>query len=189
MKQQYKDIADLFKRYWRIYGGRKSLMSSPYFHAAVLLSFLLSPFWSTPGWWDTVFSTIPSILGFSLGGYAILMALGDNEFQRLITGSKKEKQSPFMDLSVTFAHFIILQIISLIFAIISKGVHLYDTNLSFIEYPIWAASFTIYLYALFCALASVMSLFRVTTWYDRYQVKKQEHSKQLQKSANDENPE
>jgi hypothetical protein len=107
---------NIVARYWRAYGGKKALIRSPYLWAALFITVLLYPEWSTAGWWHDVLTVMRNLLGFTLGGYAMWIAIGDDEFRLLISGEEDDgKPSPYMEVNATFVHFIILQIISIIF--------------------------------------------------------------------------
>src|SRR5699024_306750 len=107
---------------WSAYGGIKALLLSPYFHAAVILTAVTAPTWMHPSWWELPIRVMPSVLGFSLGGYAIWLAIGDRRFRELIAGEGRgEKTSPFMMVNAAFVHFIILQFLSILYAIVFAG--------------------------------------------------------------------
>lgn len=180
-----KDSA--FHRYWTSYGGFRSLLKSPYFWMALIITLFLYPTWSQPGWWNDVITIMPSLLGFSLGGYALWLAIGDDDFRKLISGSRTDgKPSPYMTVNATFAHFIILQIIATIIAIIAKSYYfkLSEDNPLFIlttykAFQIICGTgyffgYFIFIYALLSALAATLALFRVSSWYDIHQGKKKE---------------
>lgn len=178
-----KDSA--LSRYWLSYGGLRSLLRSPYFWTALILTLALYPAWSQPGWWNDVITIMPSLLGFSLGGYALWLAIGDDEFRKLISGSSIDgKPSPYMKVNATFAHFIILQITATIIAILAKTYYfkLSEDNPLFILTTYKAfhiicgtgyfLGYFIFIYALLSALAATLALFRVSSWYDIHQGKK-----------------
>lgn len=169
----------IFSRYWHAYGGVKSLVKSVYFWGALVLTAVLYPLWSTGGWWNDVLSIMPSLLGFSLGGYAMWTAVGDDDFRRLISGPEKDgSPSPYMKMNAAFVHFIVLQFVSIVLALIAKaydfevppeyflrrlfGQWFYDVCLlgSFIGY-------FVFVYALLTALAATFAVFRASSWYDK----------------------
>ncbi|MDE1222803.1 hypothetical protein MCT03_00205 [Vibrio aestuarianus] len=172
---------NIFIKYWYSYGGWKAIFTSGYFYSSVLLASLLYPHWIKPGWWDSVLSIMPNLLGFTLGGFAMWVAIGDEHFKATIAGSDDpDEVSPFMEVNATFAHFIFLQIISILLALVNKaydftlpndhilttfwGVYLNEATLIF-----YFISYFFFIYALVSALASVMALFTVSLWYDEYQ--------------------
>ncbi|NKB38186.1 MAG: hypothetical protein GKR93_13655 [Gammaproteobacteria bacterium] len=175
---------NIVKRYWRAYGGFSALVKSQYLWASLILTAILYPHWSTPYWWDDVLSIMPNLLGFSLGGYAMWMAIGDDNFRKLISGEGEDnKPSPYMAVNAAFVHFIVLQILSVILGLIAKAYYFTpepsNTFVSFFgEYfrlvclVGYGFSYFIFIYALLAALAATLALLRVSSWYDMNQTKK-----------------
>lgn len=170
----------ILKRYWDAYGGFKSLLSSMYFYTSLVLTLLLYPHWTQVGWWDSVISIMPNLLGFTLGGFAMWVAIGDEHFKATISGTKTNEASPFMVVNATFAHFIFLQIISILLALINKAYNIslpeshilvvtFGDKLHMATILFYFVSYFFFIYALISALASVIALFRVSSWYDDYQ--------------------
>ncbi|ELV8717712.1 hypothetical protein QNE87_002320 [Vibrio vulnificus] len=171
----------ILKRYWKAYGGFSAIYKSVFFHVSILLSAILYPAWSAKGWWDTVLGVMPNLLGFTLGGFAMWVAIGDENFKATIAGSNsKDEISPFMAVNATFAHFIFLQILSILLAVINKAysltlpldhvlVYIWGDYLNYATLTFYYFSYFIFIYALLSSLASVIALFRVSYWYDDYQ--------------------
>jgi hypothetical protein len=166
--------------YWKRYGGLKALLTSPYFRISILLSIILFPHWMYSKWWDDALSIMPNILGFSLGGYAILLAFGDNGFQKIMSGSdEKNEQSPMTDVNVTFVHFIFLQVVSIVLALLCKAYYFESvpTNrvlllISDLD-PLIAISFywlcyLFFLYALITSIGATMAILRMSEWHQIY---------------------
>jgi len=63
---------------------------------------------------------IPGVLGLTLGGMAIMLAFSNRKFLGAIR-QKGEPKSLFMEAIAAFFHFIFIQTIALVFAIISKA--------------------------------------------------------------------
>src|SRR5687768_6239160 len=73
------------QKYWSAYGGRAALFRSPFFHVAVAVGFLCLPLVINWGdWAGKILGVVPNLLGFSLSGFAILLALGTEKFQRIL---------------------------------------------------------------------------------------------------------
>ena len=186
---QYKGALKLFKRYWVAYGGLKAVTLSPYFHLSLLITIISYGSWINPNWVDTPISVLPNIIGFSLGGYAIWLALGDEKFRYTISGKSKDgSDSPFIKVNATFVHFIILQVISLLFALIVKSKPLYNSPLDWQHYALniapWLYDFSniahivasfvgylLFIYAILSALAATMAIFRIAGWLEVYHMK------------------
>lgn len=186
---QYKRALKLFKRYWVAYGGLKAVTLSPYFHLSLLITIISYGSWINPNWVDTPISVLPNVIGFSLGGYAIWLALGDEKFRYTISGKSKDgSDSPFIKVNATFVHFIILQVISLLFALIVKSKPLYNSPLDWQHYALniapWLYDFSniahivasfvgylLFIYAILSALAATMAIFRIAGWLEIYHIK------------------
>src|SRR5688572_16538813 len=105
-----KLYADLME-YWVAYGGWVEFRQSEYTILATILTPLLFPLWWAAGWWGITFDVLPSILGFSLAGYAIFLAFGDEHFRALIsTKPSTRPHSPYVGLTTSFVHFIVVQV-------------------------------------------------------------------------------
>ncbi|MEH0741176.1 hypothetical protein H4F05_06575 [Vibrio cholerae] len=162
------------KEYWLAYGGWKALFSSKYFWGAFALNSLLFNAWYPidSKWWEMVLSITPNFLGFTLGGFAMWVAIGDEKFKGLIAGADEDDDiSPYMEVNATFTHFLLLQIIALVLAIIAKN---FDSVV--INEPAMAVAARIYsfgahfifVYALLTTLAAVLAILKVAKWYDEY---------------------
>lgn len=176
----------MFSRYWKAYGGWKSVFKSSYFYCSVLFTLMSYGIWAKESWYEIPISVLPNILGFSLGGYAIWLALGDQKFYEKVTGkSSGSTDSPFMKINSAFVHFIVLQIMALIFALVFKA-HFFDNlpqciqsqlvkltpNFSeIVHYSNLIFSgigYLLFIYALLAALAATMAIFRIAGWLDTH---------------------
>lgn len=175
----YFDVAEVFRTYWHAYGGVSALVRSPYLHVAVLLLAITAHSWLSPGWWDTVVAVIPNLLGFTLGGFAIFIGFGDENFRRLMATVDEESSepSPYLGLCSTFVHFVVVQALALAVAVIAKGLWFYAPwmdpvrpALPYLNAVGGAIGYGLFLYALMSVLAAAMHLFRIAgiyvTWAD-----------------------
>lgn len=110
-----------YKVYYRAYGGWQAVLTSPYFAVAFLIWCGLHPIWlDTPEegfvWLAYSFSTLPALLGFSLGSISILLAFSSETFQRL-AHKERDPASYYMQVTATFFHFILMQFVALILSI------------------------------------------------------------------------
>lgn len=171
IKKSYVGIKNIFARYWTAYGGLSALLLSPYLHTAIILSVAMFPLWMKPGWWDIAISVAPSVLGFSLAGYAIWLALGDEKFRRIISETDVNDPkdiSPFMEVNAAFVHFMLLQVLSLIVALLIKA-HMGDiVVLGFAAKSLSAVGFCLFIYSLLCVLAATFAILRVSSWYEAF---------------------
>ncbi|MRN44932.1 MULTISPECIES: hypothetical protein [unclassified Brucella] len=90
----------------------------------------MAPLWLRTGedgrvWAQVAVETIPSLLGFSIGGMAITLAFSNSQiFNAVIQGGKKD--SLFVKTIANFFHFILVQTIALLAAILCKS---YSSNI------------------------------------------------------------
>lgn len=162
--ESYKGPIEKFCIYWKIYGGWRAMIRSAYLHAAIVFTALAAPIWLDKNldWTGIVLDVTPSILGFSLGGYAVLFAFGDQKFQYAISGQDPDgTPSPFMELNASFVHFLVVNILALLVAILARA---WVTTGS----CLMGVVFLIFAYSVFTAIAMVMAVFSVARWADMH---------------------
>ena len=170
---------NIFRYYFDSYGGIRALLSSKYFWFSFILTGTLYPYWSSQLWWEDTLSIMPNLLGFSLGGYAMLLAFGSEGFQRILAEEDDdESTTAFLDLNVAFVHFIVLQISSIILALLSKGYYFTLTRDSFLfDYanifvvaagPWYFLCYLVFIYAIVTTFAATFAILRVMRMYQKY---------------------
>lgn len=155
----------MFLRYWEAYGGTKALIMSLYLWIAFILAvFVLLINWINNSDWDwqqRIFDTIPSVLGFSLGGYAILISFGDAEFKRRIREKRKDSNvSLYMRVNASFLHFIFVQFLCLVYTIITESLGIAW------DFPFNFFGILIFLYAMLTVVATSFAVLRLAAWFD-----------------------
>lgn len=176
--KSYKSIKRKIANYWKIYGGFSEFVRSPYVHISLLLTVISTNTWLNHEWWKTVFSIQPNLIGFTLGGFAIFLSLGDEKFKAVIAGTVQEEEnrhSPYMGITSTFLHFIIVQIVALLLALAAEALH-FDLPwplISSIFSPVGMLAdfigYWIFLYGICLSMAAAIAIFDVATWYEGYQ--------------------
>ena len=121
--RSYRGVAAAFGAYWKDYGGFDALIGSAYFHVAASGSLAITYFASGYEWWSSAISIVPSMLGFSLAGYAIVMAIGAGEFQELIARAGNRENSVMRRMSAAYVHFLVVQALALILAVVADALH------------------------------------------------------------------
>lgn len=162
--EPYRDVKRSLLIYWKAYGGFPSLIRSPYLHFAALFTLITWPLWngkeSPSSWFDITLSVLPNVLGFTLGGYAILLSFGDASFRRIISGADHDgSASPFMVLNSTFIHFILIQVISILLALFGKAWGMTSGTYA-------AIGFACFVYSITTAAAAAMAVLNVADWFD-----------------------
>jgi hypothetical protein len=133
------------------------MFASPYFHVSVAVALL-----SYPLWWDAVewsgiaLGAIPNILGFSIGAFAVILSFGQGALEKL--KNIDEAQSQYLSLIASFVHFIIIQALSLVVAMLGKA------------WPGRVIGFlgtVLCVYAILLAIAASFRLFRLARVYNQ----------------------
>lgn len=160
--------------YFAVYGGVRALVRSPYLWAALIFSLVSHSMWYGAPWFDVVLATLPNLLGFSIGGFAIFLSLGDTEFRRVICGDDETGTSPYMTFAGTFMHFVVVQILALLLALLARSHPLAFLQIDLNQYVVvkilveacnFFGYFT-YVYAVLLSLAAVASIWRIARNYD-----------------------
>lgn len=173
--------------YWRSYGGLKALLGSWYLWGSLLGALVVFPlaypdfyqlypdlcleypiFYhisSNITWFDLTISIIPSMLGFTLAGYTIFLTFGDMKFVSSLMGVFRHNQnlaftSPYKRFSASLAHFVIVQVFALIFAVWGNAWKI--TNSIPAVVGLW-----LFAYAIATALATTMAIFRLSRMLER----------------------
>lgn len=142
-----------YKTYWEAYGGLKALFRSWYLWLSFVFVLATWPLWSCPdnegvfSWTETALSVTPSMLGFSLGSMAILLAIGPSTFLKL--SQQGGKSSFFMQAIAAFFHFMLIQIIAILLTLMVNS------------WPYGVLSFFGYfffIYSISCGLAAAAAL-------------------------------
>ena len=179
----YKGVGVIFRLYWGVYGGARALWRSPYLHAALVLLVLSFKLWTTPGWWDTVIGVLPNLLGFTLGGFAIFISAGDEKFRSSLAEPDEEnpaRPTVYLSLCATFVHFILVQVLALMFAVVAKSWWFYAPWLDPVRpaLPVLnavagAVGFGLFLYAVTSVVAATFHVLRIAQMFEQFQRFKQ----------------
>lgn len=155
-----------FYIYLRGYGGWKKLFSSIYFWIAIILAFIITianhfiheTKWD---WCVDAISIIPSILGFSLGGYAFLIGFGDEKFINIMRGkNNKDSISVYMHVNASFFHFILIQFLTLFWTVITKALNL--TKI----FPFDFVGIFLFVYSLLTIVSTAFCVLNLADWFD-----------------------
>lgn len=162
----WKGVFRSFALYWRAYGGWSSFFKSPYLHIAIFISAITYPVWLCSSkesvWFDITLSILPNLLGFTLGGYAILLAFGDEKFRRLISVNDKEGEiSPFMVINGTFVHFIMVQSFAILLSIVGNAWSIKTGVMAWL-------GFTFFLYSIMTGIAAALAILNIASWFEMW---------------------
>ena len=174
---------------------------SPYFISSLLLTACTAGTWTTDKWFDDPIGVLPNLLGFSLGALTIFLGFGSESFRNFLSGPSKTRSiSPFVGATTTFVHFIFVQCISLLTALVMRACFsthipqvieniipwIYFLN-DTIRSIAWAFGYWLFLYALVLAFSSALSMFQLAKLFDAWRAVEKEKEEALneQKKAID----
>jgi len=158
---RYSSLGNMFKKYWSAYGGHKALIKSPYLHFSLVFGLLLFIGADKGEIAGQALNIFPNLLGFTLGGYALLIGFGDRGFHQMLSGTDvREGISIMQSVSATFVHFLLLQSAALMIAIFQSFV--------WNPAPLMLFGSILFIYALISVVALVMAIFRYSRWYGDY---------------------
>lgn len=171
--------------YWQIYGGISAVLASPYFHLSIAITVVTAPIWTATDWWTLPTGILPNIIGFTIGGYAILVSFGDEDFKKRIAGKIDGEQdfSLYMHVNATLVHAIVIQVVALMVSIIFKGFSFASyveiskgkdwSTITLIPGVIASAPcFLFFIYSLILLIPLALNIFEVACWYDIAQTRR-----------------
>lgn len=181
MFTQLQPFTSRLRRYFRAYGGWSAIFRSPLFLLAVVLTGLGYSNWIDSDKWSALSqSLIPNLLGFSLGTYAILFSLMTGRLKRALKATKNTEGITFLEeINATFFHFILVQVIALLWSFLYQGTILFD--IMKIAKPYWpcaqqlfrftqalggAAGYTLLVYSISLIVASALAVYRLALIVD-----------------------
>lgn len=169
---------EVFGLAWRIAGGTKALLKGVDFKLALLLTAVCAPSWLSDGWWEQTLSVLPNLLGFTLGGFAIFLGFGSDQFQKEIA-DEEEHKSLYLSVSAAFLLFVLFQVAALLYALVAKALwQPTPAILSFAKpffigygnYICWGVGYFLFLYSIILSLRAAARIFRVSRWYNHFLV-------------------
>jgi hypothetical protein len=123
----YRGLGRSLGRYWKDYGGWRDFFKSPLLHVSVLIAASSYSVWRDGQWVDLPLSLLPNLLGFSLGSYALIFSLAnENLLAALNQPSSDGGPTLLRMINATFLHFILIQTIAIVFALINRSSFLVD---------------------------------------------------------------
>lgn len=140
---QFRPFFRRINRYFLAYGGWGSVLGSPLFFLSLVITAASYSQWWGEDWTDLSLSLLPSLLGFSLGTYAILFSLITARVKGAMRAVKDDREiSALEQVNATFFHFIFVQVVSLLWAFSFKGTALFD--LATYIAPLWPPALCIF---------------------------------------------
>lgn len=173
MSTQWEYLLTLLKEYWVQYGGFKSLIGSPYLHVSVIITLLTYGYWTNNDWWGQSLLILPSLLGFTLVGFAIFLGFGSDDFRSLMS-KKINGTSPYLDVVSSYTHFVVTQLLAIVSAVVMQGASyvnpfsIPDKYNSVLQVVSGFFGYGLMVYSLILSIAVCMSIFDVASIYADY---------------------
>jgi hypothetical protein len=154
----------------------RGIASSLEFWISFVVSIGSYGLWMTGKWADVAIGVLPNLLGFTLGGYAMFLGFGSDEFKKhLVERREAAEASPFMSVSAAFLLFVTVQLASLLVALVAAGLYLVGP-FEVLESigRVWTylkllggfLGFWLFAYGLALAMRAAIRIFRLSRWYD-----------------------
>lgn len=170
--------------YWRAYGGWRAFVRSRLVWLATALLLVTFNYWLHCEWWAQVISVFPNLLGFTLGGFAVFVSVGDEKFKSIISGVEVSDRSglpsPYLEICASFLHFALVQAVALLYAVVVNAINLeiasdvpsimvlLDT-VKMLRPVGYAVGYWLFLYGLCLTFAAGFGVFNISYLYDEYQ--------------------
>ena len=142
--------------YWRAYGGWKAFLRSPAVILSAVVTIACISYWRKGGWPDSTMTIVPSLMGFTLGSMAVVLAFPSTRLFRLFS-EEGRPDSYYLDLASKFVHFILVQATALLLALIGKA---------FCNIGVGFLGFFMLVYSITCAAMTAFALFGVAQIYN-----------------------
>ncbi|MBH9722850.1 hypothetical protein JAO10_21215 [Burkholderia contaminans] len=162
--------------YFEAYGGFKTLFTSRFFWAAIIITGLSYPFWSIKDWWNVVTTVLPTILGFTIAAFALVIGLGAGVFKRQLHRARKSGKPPmYLQVSGIFVHQIVVQASAILFAVTLAAIWLWPapTEEPWVMVNEWARriswgiGFFLFVYSILLVIAGALNLYTLAKLIQR----------------------
>lgn len=158
-RKEYQFFLGDFSSYIEFYGPMKDLFYSPYFHISVLISLIVIVFAEeTNKWTEYALGALPSILGFSIGGYALIATFGDQNFRKFLAETTHDNKSILLIINGTFIHFILAQTTAILIAFFVKSTNILNNVVNFF-------AVIPFVYSITMCIAIAFSIMTISKWY------------------------
>lgn len=162
-REEFLSFKNNVTEYSELFGDIYNVVLSPYFLIAVILGFSTVLFLrENHRWTEIALMVLPGLLGFSIGGYAILISFGDEGFRKFLASTfVSSETSLFQVVNGVFLHFIIIQVAT---ATLASLVHAISPDNFFVNF----IGCTLFYYALLFCAAAAFEIKTVGKWYQIY---------------------
>lgn len=167
---QWSVLKKRLMKHFQNYGGVRGIIYSPFFIAALPVALVGYNKWESLSWIKDVQSLIPSMLGFSLGTYAIIFSIVSKRVKAAMQAITKKGVSHFDRANSTFLHFIFTQVICLIYSFAFESIDYLISKTDFdfrpISLPLSAFGYFLLIYSILLMIASALAVYRIASIKD-----------------------
>lgn len=172
MPTQWRASLQQTQKYWQSYGGLKGLLHSPYCHIAIVLTLLTAGFWRDNNWWQHNLSILPNLLGFTLGGLAVFLCIGDENLKiaMMISDDGDITKTPYMRVISSFVHFTMMQASAITIGILANAANsttkpdfLSDNINDLLSLALGFVGYWLFLYSLLLTLALALTIYKISS--------------------------
>lgn len=166
---------------WKVIGGWRAIYRGKDFWLSFVITVICARLWLNTEWWADVLSVTPSLLGFTLSGFAIFLSFGSDDFKSAIS-STDELKSPYVSTSAAFMAFVFFQTACLFYALCAKalafdpGPGLAALGIHYITPVGDGFGFLLFVYSIMLSLRAALRIFRLSRWLHWYSVALQRKS-------------
>ena len=153
---------------YRSYGGLWAILTSGYFFLSILLTVLCWRFIRSEEWITLSLSILPALAGFSMAAFAIMFAILDSKARAALRRphEKLNNRSPLLVLASSICHAVIIQIFSLLFALVVKAKPFESGNfsgnqISAVNFAVSGFGLLIFIYSIALVIASIFSVYKI----------------------------
>ena len=174
------------------------MICSFYLHIAIIITIITFNTWWNKNWWETVIEVIPNFLGFTLGGFAIFISFSNEKFLYILNQkdnyNDKDEIPYYISLCATFVHFIVVQTISFLYAIIVKSLQFeipIDLSLEFNNFICYAnkisgfIGYFLFIYGILAMIAATMHVLRIAYMFSAFSQTMQKKDQDKKSPSND----
>lgn len=166
---------------YRAYGGIWAILSSYYFWIAFLCALVSYKSAINKSWIELNIGIMPSLTGFTIASFAIVFAILGPDLVKTLLSRSGKGSSPITVVAASLGHAIMIQVFSIIVALLSRTadlgelLYIFDKILkcfgiefdllrfftNFVALPFSFLGLILMYYGVFLVLAAILSIFRM----------------------------
>ncbi|MEN7433742.1 hypothetical protein VA599_23640 [Chromobacterium sp. TRC.1.1.SA] len=156
------------------YGGVCAIFMTLHFWISVVMLLLTMQYWMRHEWWGQVLNTIPTLLGFSIGGFAIFISLGDHDFKKALCheleSAAEGTPTTFKTITTQICLASLSQALAMLVAILANAI-LADCKPYLNQYFVFAfnmVGYWVFLYSVCFLVDVIVTIFNIAEMNEKY---------------------